>query len=128
MDPRSELNLEHVHPDLVKVIRLTDLRHQSAFVVIQGLRTLAQEKTNVATGHSETLHSRHLPNKDGVACAVDVMATPNGHPSWDAEAYKPIATMIEAVGTYLYIPIEWGGDWTTLKDWGHFQLPWKEYP
>ncbi|WP_049613866.1 M15 family metallopeptidase, partial [Yersinia pekkanenii] len=26
------------------------------------------------------------------------------------------------------VPIEWGGDWKTLKDGPHFQLPHKEYP
>jgi peptidoglycan L-alanyl-D-glutamate endopeptidase CwlK len=28
----------------------------------------------------------------------------------------------------LNVPLEWGGDWTSLKDGPHFQLPWKDYP
>lgn len=28
----------------------------------------------------------------------------------------------------LNIPVEWGGDWKTLKDGPHFQLPHGAYP
>ncbi len=99
-----------------------------AFEVIQGLRTLAEEEVNVARGASETLRSRHLPNKEGVACAVDVAAVDQGHISWNPLLYQPIAHAMKAAAMELDVPIEWGGDWRTLKDWGHFQLPWAQYP
>ena len=126
MDQRSEDNLEHVHPDLVKLVH--EAAEHVSFVVIEGLRTLDQEKKNVASGHSQTLHSRHLPNKDGVACAVDIMATPGGKVSWEPHDYTPIDLAFRLASHNLSIPVQWGGDWSTLKDYGHFQLPWESYP
>jgi peptidoglycan L-alanyl-D-glutamate endopeptidase CwlK len=128
LDPRSLQALAHVHPDLVKVVTLAHGDSQQAFEVIQGLRTLAEEQANVAKGASETLHSRHLPNKEGLACAVDVAAVDQGHISWNPLLYQAIAHAMKAAAMELDVPIEWGGDWRTLKDWGHFQLPWTEYP
>jgi len=128
LDPRSLAAMAHVHPDLKKVVTLAYGDSPQAFEVIQGLRTLAQEEANLAKGASETLHSRHLPNKEGLACAVDVAAVDQGHISWNPLLYQPIAHAMKAAAMELDVPIEWGGDWRTLKDWGHFQLPWAQYP
>ena len=51
-----------------------------------------------------------------------------GHISWNPLLYQPIAHAMKAAAAALGVPIEWGGDWKTLKDWGHFQLPWAQYP
>lgn len=126
MDARSEANLAHVEPDLCKVIRLA--ADSIDFIVICGLRTVDEEHEAVDTGHSETMHSRHLPDSKGLAAAVDVMAMPGGHASWDSKDYEPIAAAVMEAANTLHTPVEWGGDWTTLKDWGHFQLPWAQYP
>lgn len=126
MDPRSEINLHQVHPDLCKVIRRA--AEAAHFIVIHGIRTLSEEEANVARGASQTLHSRHLPNRGGFACAVDVAALADGHISWDPKDYGPISEAIADAGRLFRIPVQWGGDWKTLKDWGHFQLPWSEYP
>ena len=76
VDPRGLL--AHVHPDLVKVIEAAAQSPQP-FQVDYGIRTLAAEKAAVSSGHSETLHSRHLPDAryGGVAMAVDVIALDN---------------------------------------------------
>lgn len=140
MDPRSEGILAHVHPDLAKVMRAAAQTPQP-FEVIYGLRTLAAERIAVSSGHSETLHSRHLPNAQGLACAVDVAALDHGKISFEAghEAYffGAIAVQITMAAKTLGIPIQWGGApvgaWTpgvvsTFRDFGHFQLPWAQYP
>jgi peptidoglycan LD-endopeptidase CwlK len=128
LDPRSEALLAHVHPHLVKVVTLAHGDSAQPFEVIQGLRTLAEEKAAVARGASTTLHSRHLPNADGLACAIDVAAIDQGHVSWSPRLYQTIAAAMKAAANELDIPVEWGGDWTTFKDLGHFQLPWAAYP
>lgn len=127
MDSRSEENLKGVHPDLVKVVRAVWAKRQD-FMVIDGLRTAAEEAHNVATGASTTSHSRHLPNKQGLACAIDFAALEGGHITWNASDYKPIADSFKAAATALSVPIEWGGDWLHFKDLGHVQLPWAKYP
>lgn len=123
MDARSEASLIGVHPDLVRVVRRAAEITTQPFDVIQGLRTVAQEQANVAKGASQTMHSRHL---DGHA--VDVAALVGGCISWNATLYAAINIAMQAAGTELKIPITWGGSWKTLKDWGHFELPWAQYP
>lgn len=131
MDKHSEQLLQHVHPDLVKVIRSADQTSQS-FIVVYGIRTLAAEKIAVATGHSQTMHSRHLPNKNGVACAVDLAALDkNGHIDWasghESSVYGKIWAEIQASAKKLNVPVEWGGYWKKPADFGHVQLSWSSY-
>ena len=123
--------LDHVHPDLVKVI--TAAKELIPFAVVYGIRTEAAEAQAVATGHSTTMHSRHLPNAQGLACAVDIAAlNPDGSINWakgeEPKVYGNLAAAVKKAAAELNIPVEWGGDWNSFKDWGHFQLPWKEYP
>ena len=139
MDERSEIHLAGVHPDLVRAIRAAPQEPQP-FIVICGLRSPSAEAAAVDSGHSQTLHSRHLPNRHGLACAVDVMPIIDGEPSFavghEAQVYGQIASQIAAAGVALLAPVEWGGAavgaWepgvvSHFRDWGHFQLPWKEY-
>ncbi len=128
LDAHSEAHLAHVHPDLVKVVRQAYETSTQPFQVIAGLRTIADEAKNVAKGASQTMHSRHLPNKDGLACAVDVMAITDHHADWRPQAYSGIDVAMQAASKALDIPINWGGDWHSIKDYGHFQLPWATYP
>lgn len=142
MDPRSEANLAHVHPDLANVMRHAAQSPQ-AFEIVYGIRTEQAEQAAVASGHSHTLHSRHLPqsHENMLACAVDVAAlTDNvvnfarGH---EAEVFGQIAAQVKAAAKELGTPLQWGGDaigaWipgvvSTFRDYGHFQLPWAQYP
>lgn len=126
MDERSEANLAHVEPDLVKVVRLA--AEAVNFIVIAGLRSAADEEKAVASGHSTTLHSRHLADKAGLAAAVDLAAVRLGAIVWEPSFYPPIAMAMKAAARQLGVDIQWGGDWITFKDWGHFQLPWESYP
>lgn len=128
-DPNHKLFA--VHHDLIAVLQRT-LQDPQPFQIVYGIRTLEAEKQAVASGHSQTMHSRHLPNKDGVACAVDVAAIIDGKVSFaaghEAAVFGAIARQIKYAAAQLKIPVEWGGDWRTFKDWGHFQLPWTTYP
>ena len=130
-DSRSAELLQSVHPDLVKIANAAAQEPQP-WVVVYGIRTEAEEAKAVATGHSTTMHSRHLSNKDGVACAFDVAALIDGEISWapgkEEQVFRMIAQQIEAAAAFLGIPINWGGDWVSFKDWGHFELPWSKYP
>jgi len=143
VDPRSLL--AGVHPDLVKVIT-TAAQTPQPFIVVYGVRTLAAEQEAVATGHSQTLHSRHLPQsgEHGLACAVDVAALTNGQIDWCTDSaqrlsdvYGQIANQIQAASDALKIDLQWGGDpvgaWrdgqpSGFRDWGHFQLDPNSYP
>lgn len=142
MDNRSELNLQNVHPDLCKVIREA-AQWPQPFIVVYGDRTEVEENEAVATGHSTTHHSRHISKnqKCKLACAVDVAAiianAVSFAPGREAEVFGAIAKQIKAAALKFKIPLQWGGDpvgaWTPgvvshFRDWGHFQLPYAEYP
>ncbi len=128
MDQRSEHCLEGVHPDLARIVRAAAKISATPFIVIHGLRNVAEERANVAKGASTTMHSRHLPNAAGLACAVDVAAEADGHVSWEPALYGHVAQAMKQAARALDLPVEWGGDWHSLKDYGHFQLPWARYP
>jgi peptidoglycan LD-endopeptidase CwlK len=145
MDPRSETCLVGVHPDLIRVMRAA-LQTPQPFIVDYGLRTLAAEAAAVATHHSQTLNSRHLPqaHQHGLACAVDVVALTNGQVDFCEESetrcsdvFGQIADQVQAASDALGIDLQWGGDpvgaWANgvvshFRDWGHFQLNPASYP
>jgi peptidoglycan L-alanyl-D-glutamate endopeptidase CwlK len=119
----SESHLQGVHPDLVNVTRRALALSTVDFGITEGLRTVAREAQMVAEGHSETMHSRHLTGH-----AVDVVAYVAGQVSWTWAEYVQISQAFKQASAELSIPVEWGGDWHTLKDGAHFQLPFAQYP
>jgi peptidoglycan L-alanyl-D-glutamate endopeptidase CwlK len=120
---RSRANLFGVHPDLVRVINRAIEISAVEFIITQGLRTAEQEEEAVASGHSETMHSRHLHGM-----AVDVAAIVGGAASWDWPHYMKIADAFLQAGAELNVAIVWGGSWKTLKDGCHFELNRAAYP
>lgn len=118
----SEANLKGIHPDLEKVMREAIKNTPVDFRVIDGLRTLAEQKVLVAKGASKTLRSRHLSGK-----AVDVMALVNGKGRWEVPLYQQIGNHVMLTAQRLKIPLTWGGNWSTFPDWGHFELDVKKY-
>lgn len=141
LDPHNLL--APVHPDLVRVMQAA-LQAPQPFQVVYGLRSLAAEQEAVATGHSQTLHSRHLadPNYDGHAMAVDVAALVDGKLSWEVTdqgggVFAQIAAQVLSAANALGIKVQWGGQavgaWTDgevshFRDFGHLQLDPSAYP
>lgn len=125
LDPHQKLS--QVHPDLVKIMQAAKQEPQP-FQIVYGIRTIEAQAEALAKGNSTTMHSRHLPNVKGLACAVDVAAMIDGKlsfaPGHEAHVFGLIALEVKAAAELLSIPLEWGGDWKSFKDWGHFQLPW----
>ena len=140
LDPHNLLAA--VHPDLVMVIEAAKQEPQP-FEVIYGIRTLAAEEQAVTSGHSETLHSRHLadPHYGGKAMAVDIGVFDNGQYVGDGPrvptVYTACSLQILTAAKELGIDVQWGGQavgaWTDgvvshFRDWGHYQLDPAKYP
>jgi peptidoglycan LD-endopeptidase CwlK len=123
LNPRSLKALEGVHPHLREIVEraaeLTDIH----FVVTEGLRSKEKQAALKAAGASRTLNSRHLTGH-----AVDLAAVVGGEVRWDWPLYKRLAGVMTMAAAELGRPLTWGGDWKSLKDGPHFELPWKEYP
>ena len=118
----SLAHLETAHPDLQRifyhVIRSFDC------VVLEGVRSLAQQEENVRKGVSKTLESKHLRQPDGYAHAVDVTPYPINWNDRDRMYY--FAGHVKGVAEALGIRLRWGGDWdsdTEVKDQTFFDLP-----
>lgn len=114
-------HLQGVHPDLVKVMNAAITASPVEFGIIDGIRTLAEQKKYVASGASKTMKSRHLKGK-----AVDIMCLVNGKGRWEEALYKKVGPHVKAVAAKLGVALIWGGDWS-WKDWGHFELDIKKY-
>jgi peptidoglycan LD-endopeptidase CwlK len=123
LSQKSKDRLSGVHPDLVKVVNRAIQITTCDFAILEGVRSLARQEQLVKAGASQTMKSRHLTGH-----AVDLGAYVNGSVRWDWPLYNQLAGAMKKAAAELNVPIEWGGDWTTLKDGPHFQLPWKDYP
>lgn len=104
---RSLNNLKGVHPDLVSVAYEALGITKMDFIVIDGLRTLEEQRVLVNKGKSWTMDSRHLTGH-----AIDIVPYPV---SWDWEDFYPVADAFIRASHRLNIPIRWGGNWN-VKD------------
>jgi len=123
LSKKSQDRLSGVHPDLVKVVKRAIEITEIDFAVLEGVRSKTRQEQLVKAGASQTMRSRHLTGH-----AVDLGAYVAGSVRWDWPLYHKLAVAVKQAATELQIPIQWGGDWTTLKDGPHWQLPWKDYP
>ena len=110
LSQRSLSNLEGVDADLALVV-CDAIKHTNVdFGVIQGLRTLEEQKELVARGASKTMKSKHL---DGLA--VDLMAYTNaGRASWEIPMYYEVAEAMAEAAIENDVRIRWGGAWSVL--------------
>nr|WP_191295150.1 M15 family metallopeptidase [Achromobacter xylosoxidans] len=117
-----------VHPDLAEIVQLAIQRTTVDFTVVEGVRTLERQREYVARGASQTMASYHLAQEDGLSHAVDLAPLIDGVIPWSNwQAFAGLAQVVKACAAELGVPVEWGGDWKTLKDGPHFQIPrgWK---
>lgn len=111
---RSLPHLEEIHIDLFEVVFLARLISEVPFEITDGMRTIEEQQHYFDTGRSQTMNSKHLTGR-----AVDVVPIPV---RWDYESFLPIAKAMKEASDILDIPIVWGGDWNTFKDYPHFEL------
>lgn len=121
---RSLDRLVGVHPDLVKVVKKCAENARTSFQVTEGVRTAERQRELVAAGKSQTQNSRHLTGH-----AVDlVVLNPDGTANWEFPKYIGLHLEMALASTQVGVRFEWGGNWKTLRDGPHFQLPVSKYP
>lgn len=106
--------LEGVKPELVKVVQRAITLSSIDFGVIQGLRTIEQQRELVAKGASQTMKSKHLTGD-----AVDLMAYIGGKPSWEMSVYDDIADAMKVAAEEEGVGIRWGCAWhiPDIREW-----------
>ena len=113
---RSEGNLKEVSP-LMQELAQCALQHTTVdFVVVDGGRTAAEHKNNVAAGRSWIGRSKH---QDGLA--IDIAAYVHGKITYNPAPYYKIAEAFYYCSDGLKIPIVWGGEWR-VQDLMHYEL------
>ena len=123
LSQRSLHRLSGVHPDLIAVVARAIKITNVDFAVLEGTRSESRQKELFKAGASQTMNSRHLTGH-----AVDLGAWVDGTIRWDWPLYHKIAHAMKQASDELEIPIEWGGDWQSLEDGPHYQLPWSSHP
>lgn len=121
---RSELNLQHVRPDLVRVLRRALGLGIMDFSVVEGLRADERQQHLFATGKSKTMKSKHLMQDDGFAHAVDAVPYPI---DWkDTGRFYILNGIIRTCAVLENVPIRTGADWDRdglIQDQSFHDLP-----
>lgn len=113
---RSTQNLHEVDARLQEVAQCA-LKHSKVdFVVVDGGRTEAEHRNNVAAGRSWIRHSKH---QDGLA--IDIAALSHGKVTYNPAPYYQISEAFYYCSNGLGIPITWGGEWR-VQDLMHYEL------
>lgn len=118
----SKKHLEGVHEDLVKVVERALELSPYDFGITEGVRTLEKQKEYVASGKSQTMHSKHLLQRDDTSHAIDFMVYVNGKGTWEIGYYRKVVQAFFTAAIELGVDIESGALWRTLVDGPHLQL------
>lgn len=122
----SLVQLNTCHPDIQKV--LNKVIEYWDCQVLEGKRSEARQKINVANGASKTMDSKHVYPIEGPSLAVDVVPYPV---NWkDKERFYAFAGFVIGIAFSMGIKLRWGGDWNsnrefhdqTFFDLPHFEL------
>ena len=122
----SKKQLATCHPDLQRVFN----RVVEAWdcTILEGKRSEAQQRINVASGASKTMQSKHVYPLDGPSLAVDVAPYPI---KWkDYIRFYAFAGFVIGTAREMGVTLRWGGDWDsdrdfaeeTFRDLPHFEL------
>ena len=112
LSQRSLDRLEGVHPEMVAVVERAIQLTEVDFGVTQGVRTLEEQKANVAAGRSQTMRSKHLLQDDGFSHAVDVVAYVGPDVSWELNLYDDICDAFKQAAEEVGCSIKWGAAWS----------------
>ena len=112
LSQRSIDRLEGVHPDMTAVVERAIQLTEVDFGVTQGVRTLEEQKANVAAGRSQTMASKHLLQDDGFSHAVDVVAYVGPDVSWELNLYDYICDAFKQAAEKVGCGIKWGAAWS----------------
>lgn len=112
LSQRSIDRLEGVHPDMTAVVERAIQLTEVDFGVTQGVRTLEEQKANVAAGRSQTMASKHLLQDDGFSHAVDVVAYVGSDVSWELNLYDDICDAFKQAAEEIGVSIKWGAAWS----------------
>ena len=114
LSTRSQGKLIGVDSELKEIVSLAITYTKIDFGVIEGIRTVAQQKALVESGASQTMDSKHLEGR-----AVDLMAYVDGRGCWELNVYDNIADAMKRAAIEIDVAVRWGAAWTVtdIREW-----------
>ena len=114
LSKRSLARMDGVDERMVRVVQTAISLTSVDFGVIQGLRTIQEQRELVAKGASQTMKSKHI---DGLA--VDLMAYIGSRGSWELSLYDNIADAMKLAAIEQGVAIRWGAAWhiPDIREW-----------
>lgn len=127
--------LEGVHPELkIAIAKILAAMNALGYpmMVTAGVRTANEQAALYAQGRTKKgpivtyadgkrIKSNHQAKNDGYGHAVDCCFIVHGKPSWDNTLpWTMYGAMARLLG------LKWGGDWKSLKDMPHVELPYMD--
>jgi peptidoglycan L-alanyl-D-glutamate endopeptidase CwlK len=100
------------HPELQRLF-FEVVKHWDC-QVLEGKRSEAQQRLNVAKGVSKTMQSKHVYPLACPSLAVDVAPYPV---KWnDTERFYAFGGFVIGTAIQMGLTIRWGGDWNSNRD------------
>jgi peptidoglycan L-alanyl-D-glutamate endopeptidase CwlK len=120
---KSKASLAKARPELQKLFAAVILEIDCT--VLDSERGKAAQEKAFKAGNSKA-HFGQSPHNFTPSIAVDVVPYPL---DWDdIAAFKKLGAVVKRKAKELGIPISWGGDWRSLKDFPHYELsPWRDW-
>ena len=127
---RSLHNLEGLHPKLIEFAKELLKISPYDFTITHGIRTAKEQNSLYQQGRTKpgkrvtncdgyNKKSNHQVHADGLGYAFDIAVIVNKKYNWNPKYYKEIgAVASELMKKY---KVTWGGNWTSFKDYPHFQ-------
>ena len=114
LSSRSLGRLDGVDEKLSNVVKKAIGYSTVDFGVLQGLRSVEEQKELVARGLSKTMKSKHLEGR-----AVDLMAYVGGRGCWELNVYDEIADAMKEGAIKVDVAVRWGAAWTVtdIREW-----------
>ncbi len=119
----SKRNLAEAHPLLQKLFNVVIL--EADCTVLDGQRGKDEQEKAYVSGHSKA-HFGQSPHNYIPAIALDVVPYPL---DWnDIPSFIALSKIVKAKAKELNIPISYGGDWKSIRDYPHYELdPWRDW-
>lgn len=118
--------LTKAHPKLQVLVN--EMLWYMDFSLIESVRSLEQQKANLAKGVSKTLKSKHLARPDGYSRAIDIWPYPaprnsKGELDSNSREWDKLAMVaFYCAGKLGFESLEWGGLWKSLVDKPHYEM------
>lgn len=123
----SNRNIADLNPRFQQMVKDLLVQGQAAttggwkLFITDGLRTMQEQTDLYAQGRTKpgkiVTNAKAGQSAHNYGMAVDLAFQKNGALSYDAALYRPVYDLARKLGFFL------GADWTSFKDYPHFELP-----